>query len=257
MRTRLGLLILGMLAVPFVWAQPTELPPEATHAMEMAKALVGGGDWSGALNAYADYLGKLTTRDYRDKKTFRWILEEYERQAPQGKPDYETLKAVARAKLPKSSREKADPILTWRLHLLLADIARREGKDAEYRQALERAIAAYPDVAYGEPAKQSLLQHLYNEMAFQRAREGIPAAEGYLLDAFLEDPRFDFVYLPPWRKMYEEAGTPELYEAFARRVVETYEKKAERYPAKADVLNHYRWALEQQLPEPAAETPSS
>lgn len=248
------LLVAGaVLAAPVL--ATAELPPEAVHPLEVAKALVGGGDWSGAINAYADHLSKLTTRDYRDKKTFQWILDAYEKQAPESGPDYEAFKDILKAKLPKSTRDKADPVLTWRVHDLLARIAKRQDKAEDARKALEKAIETYPDVPYGEPAAQSRLQHLYNEVALMRAEDDLAGAEAYLLGAFLKDPRFDFVYLPPWRALYESAGTPEQYQAWVTRVIEAYDKKIKEVPAKADMLHHYRWLLQQELPPPPAAPP--
>jgi hypothetical protein len=227
------------------WGQ--QAAPETPKPLDTAQACVEKGDWSGAIDAYAAYLRGLTTRDYRDKKTFAWILEAFEKQAPDGKPDYEAFKQVIRGKLPKYRGEKGDSIQVWRLHLLLADIARRQNNPDEAAKETGIAIDWYPETAYGDPATQSRLQHLYNEAALARAQADPAAGETYLLDKLLRDQRFDFAYLPPWRAFYETKGDPAAYPAFVRKVIDTYDQKIKRYPAKSDMLTHYRKLTEEEL----------
>ena len=239
----------GLLAA-VAWGQaPTETP----QPLDAAKACVANADWAGAIDAYANYLRGLTTRDFRDKKTFSWILEEFEKKAQGSAPDYEAFKQVVKAKLPKT-REKSDSLLAWRLHALLAEIARRQGNADEDAKETGLAIDWYPDTACGEPATQSRIQHLYNDVALARAKADPVAGEGYLLDKLLRDPRFDFAYLPPWQAFYE--GKPDAYQALVRKVIDTYDQKAKRNPAKADMLAHYRKLAEEELaaapPQPAA-----
>lgn len=228
------------------------LPEEARHSLEMARTLVAAGDWSSAIEAYADHLKYLTSRDFRDKKTFEWILEAFEKAG--GPPtDYEPLKAVVKSKLP-SGRSKPDPIMTWRLHYLLARIAQREGNVKESETRLQLAIDAYPDYLYSMPEKESFLQHLYNELALSKAKVDVDAAEKFFLDRFVKDPRFDYLHLPPWKSFYDSAGTSERFSTLCGRAVEAYGKKAEAFPAKADMYTYYqrRLAGEAESPKPSA-----
>ncbi|MDX9971468.1 MAG: hypothetical protein RBU21_00620 [FCB group bacterium] len=231
------------LLTALAWAQDA---PEAAKPkpLDTAKASVDNADWSAAIDAYTAHLRGLTTRDYRDKKTFSWILEAFEKQAQGNPPDYEAFQQIVKGKLPRN-REKGDPLLVWRLHALLAEIAARQGNDPEVLKATEVAIDWYPNTTYGDPATQSRLQHLYNDAALLRAKSDPAGGETYLLDEFLRDERFDFVYLKPWQDFYND--NPEAYQDFARRVLETYDQKIKRYPAKTDLLTHYRKITEEAL----------
>ncbi len=237
--------VCGLCASVGAWS---EIPEEARHSLDMARTLVAAGDWSSALEAYGDHLRHLTSRDFRDKKTFEWILDAFEKSLE--KPiDYEPLKAVVKSKLP-SGRSKPDPVMTWRLHHMLARMAQREGNTKEYETRLQLAMDAYPEMHYSMPEKESLLQHLYNELALSKAQTDVDAAEKSLLDSFAKDQRFDYVYLAPWKSLHDNAGTPERYAALRERVIEAYGKKAENLPAKADMYTYYRRQLAGEIEAP-------
>lgn len=225
------------------WSLLAAAAPEAPPAapLDEARAAAESAEWGRALDAYTEHLRGLTTREYRDKKTYVWLLDELEKAAPEGaEVDREPLAEAAEARLSKSGKE-ADPVTDWRLHHLLAEIAARDGNADEARSHRLEAIKAYPSIVYAEPDKHSRLQHLYNEVARAQAEKDPEAAEKYLLDSFLEDSRFVYVYLPPWRDVYEDE--PEKFEAFRLRVLEAYDAKAEKSPDLADALVHYRRAL--------------
>lgn len=244
MRRFTGCFIALALLATLAWGQEA---PESSQPkpLDVAKACVDNADWSGAIDAYASFLRGLTTRDYRDKKTFSWILEAFEKQAQGNPPDYEPFVQVIKSKLPKTRGEKGDSLLVWRLHALLAEIARRQGNAEEEAREIGIAIDWYPNTTYGDPATQSRLQHLQNDAALLRAKNDPAKGESYLLDEFLRDERFDFVYLKPWQEFYKDK--PEAYQDLARRVVETYAQKIKRYPAKTDLLTHYQKLTEEAL----------
>jgi len=206
-----------------------------------------------AIDAYTEHLRKLTTWDFRDKKTYDWILEAFEKTTPEGKPDYQAFRQSVRAKLPRP-KAKADPISTWRLHLLLSRVAGKQGNEPEARQELQLAITTYPDVAYPEQETQSRLQHLYNEAALARAKEDPVAGEEILVQGFLKDPRFLYVYLPPWKEFYASINTPEKYDALIQRIIAACDQKAQRFPAHSDALTHYRRLYAEELAAKPAPT---
>src|SRR5205085_7347883 len=118
------------------------------------------GDWAGAIDSYAQFLGQTSPEEYRDKKDFTWILAEYEKQ--QSDKNFAPLKQAADAAM---TQHKDDAIYTWRLHRLLSAIAEK-AKDADTQaKELDQTIAAYPKVAYADHARHSSLQHLYNQRA--------------------------------------------------------------------------------------------
>jgi tetratricopeptide (TPR) repeat protein len=240
----------ALLCVLAVLPAAAEFPEESLPALETAKQKVAEGQWDEAIDAYAEHLGKLTTRDFRDKKTFNWILDAYEKAAPEGKPDYQPFWKIVERKLPRD-RSKADPVVTWRLHMVLAEIALRVKDSSEAAKQLELAIDRYPDVAYSEPDTQSRLQHLYNTAAFLKAEKKVEDGEDYLVKSLREDPRFVYPYLRPWREFYAEAGTPERFAGLLERILEAYDAKIKEADSdRADTLAHYRRLIAEEAEQP-------
>jgi hypothetical protein len=198
-----------------------------------AEALAAAGKWTEAIEAYGQELTQMTAPQYRDKKDFEWVLDEFVKTSPK---DYEPLKKTATQLLTK---HKGSDIYEWRLHRLLADIAQKQAdKDTEQKE-LDLAIAAYPPETSNEPSKLSSLQHLYNRRALLTADKDAKAAEDYLLKAFKTDPRFVYFFGSPWQAWYEQANQPQGYQQLQQRVQKIYGEKAATDPKHRSLLQRY------------------
>jgi hypothetical protein len=201
---------------------------------DTAQQRAAAGDWVGAFDSYAKFLRETAVEQYRDKKDFGWILEEFEKKHGDG--DYAPLKKATETSL---DQHKDDPIYTWRLHRLLADIAEKaKDKDALVKE-LDQTIATYPKKVEGDPSRHSSLQHLYNRRAMLIAETDVDAAETYLLKNFKEDARFVYFFDSPWRELYEKRQTPQRYRDFAKKIVAAYQEKARKSPAQQQMLSKY------------------
>ena len=209
---------------------------EAADPLDRYQAQIAAKEWSAAVDSYLAFLADLTPGQYRDKKDFGGLLDAYAAANPN---DLVGLKTLAADKL---EQHKANDLAAWRLHRLLADVAKREGDAAAERE--RAAIDAYPKVDYPEPAKHGSIQHLYNRLAvLTAAAEGGAAAQELLLKAFASDERYVAFYLPPLKE--------ELGDAWLRRYVAgltlAYEKKIANEPRNAERLRRERDELRQAI----------
>lgn len=218
-------------------------PEDSLAPLKEAQRLASEEVWSGAIDAYTDHLSKLSTRNYRDKKTYEWILLEYVESNPN---QLEPLKSLVEGKL-TAIGEEADAIRSWRLHQLLSRIAEKEGGAEEQKRQLMMAIKSYPKVRYAEPSKHSKLQHLYNEVALQMAESNLENAEEWFLDNFSKDERFDFVYLPVWKSFYDERDQPERYEVLITKAIVAIDGKSNASPERSDYWRFVKGNLEREL----------
>jgi RNA polymerase sigma factor (sigma-70 family) len=216
---------------PVTLAEPRQ--PTGIADVDEATRLADARDYAAAIDRYGAWLASLSVEEYRDKKDFDWLLRTYEKQrAGQPKVDYQELMTVAQQSIDNHPAEAA--IFAWRAHRLLADIAEKRNDKAGVVQHLDKAIEAYPRVDYPDPARLSSMQHLYNRRATLIADEqGIDAAEKYVLDKFETDDRFTYFFAIEWQKVYARRKEPKRFESLADRVIEIYQRKADRDPASA------------------------
>jgi len=104
-------------------------------------------------------------------------------------------------------RDDADYV--WRVRQLTSVIAEKAGDQKRSRKELARAIAAYPRVHYAIPSKHSKFQHLVNEMAMKIwDKEGVEAAEDYVVETWANDRRLAYFFDSPWRQRLEAESLP-------------------------------------------------
>jgi tetratricopeptide (TPR) repeat protein len=209
----------------------------AEPSIEQAQSLASAGDWSAAIDTYSEYLRGLSAEQYRDKKDFAWILDEYERvRRPRGEAGYREFSEIIQRKL--EDRAPGDPD-RWRLYRALAGIDEKLRDPRSQREHLQQAIDEYPPDIEGNPAQHSSIQHLYNSVAMLVAATSIEEAEKYLLDSYEQDPRFVCVFLPPWQQLYKERNEAARYDRLIEQVLGAYERKADREPSLRVLLEEY------------------
>jgi hypothetical protein len=189
--------------------------------------------WAKSIEDYGKQLSAMSPQQYRDKKDFEWIVEDYEKEAGQ---NYDALKGVAQELLP---RHKGDFIFEWRLHRLLAQIAAKQGDKDAQAKALDAAIAAYPSEKSGEPSKLSSLQHLYSERALLMAEKDVAAAEEYVTKAFKADKRFVYFFGHTWEQWYQQHDQAARYQPLLKKVQKIYGEKAASDPEHRGLLQRY------------------
>ena len=205
----------------------------ASIALGQAEQPATKSKWAKSIEDYGKELAGMSPQQYRDKKDFEWILEEYEKEAGQ---NYDALKNTVNDLLP---RYKANHIYEWRLHRLLAQIAAKQGDKDAQAKALDAAIAAYPPEKSAEPSKLSSLQHLYNERALLTAEKDVAAAEEYVLKAFKVDKRFVYFFGHTWEQWSQQHDQAARYQPLLKKVQKIYGEKAASDPEHRGLLQRY------------------
>lgn len=114
-----------------------------------------------------------------------------------------------------ASEHQDDEDYGWRIFHLLSRIAQdMDGEDVSSESTpsfnyLWEATLHYPHTRYSEPSKHSKFQHLVNEMAMRIwDRDGIDAAEAYLVGLWESDSRLQYFYDGPWQERMNAEGIP-------------------------------------------------
>ncbi|WP_145064191.1 hypothetical protein [Engelhardtia mirabilis] len=151
----------------------------------------------------------LSSAPYRDKARLVADLEQMlERERAKERDRKRLDKALA-----KRAGEVNEPGLTWRLHELRARVLAPIDADGA-RDALEDALATYPQVDYVQPFKQSSFHHLLVELASSTLKGDDPeAARELLVSTVRDDVRLQAFYPEPLERLYiEEGRAAELHE---------------------------------------------
>jgi hypothetical protein len=77
---------------------------------DKARLLAAAGKWDEAIETYGKFLGSISPQEYRDKKDFEWVMEEYE------KNDAGNLDRLKKAAVDLLAKHKGQEIFDWRLH---------------------------------------------------------------------------------------------------------------------------------------------
>ncbi|MDD8043333.1 MAG: hypothetical protein PHF14_00915 [Verrucomicrobiota bacterium] len=220
--------LLGVLPRLGCHAVEIQLPSEAKYFLQQADTSARKGNVTAAIDSYDQYLKMLTVRDGRDnvQNNYRWILQAEITRARNegGRADYGKLMEEL-TPLATQADEAKDPIRQWRLHLLMADIALQQDNEERALAEMDAAIAAYPDLFYPDPARQSSIQFLLNYAALTRAQKDMPAAIEWFLETFTKNPVCVYVELEPWENFFKQQGNPERFVGFYERVVHAFQKK--------------------------------
>jgi hypothetical protein len=205
---------------------------------------VRNGDLPNALVAYEHYIDTLTSRDLRDKMTFNWVLNLVRTDPRQQKqPTLGELRDIVTARMEELDPEAGQDLI-WRYNYLLAHIALLEGNQEEANNRMTLAIEGYPSRRYADPGRQSLLPDMYNIASRWHAPENINEAQEFLSNAFLNDPRFNYVELTFWKQYFQKVGNPSAYIRFLERLLGDYQKKIEAQTEYSDELRHYHQQLQ-------------
>jgi erythromycin esterase len=166
----------------------------------------------------------------------KWdFARSYQAWKDETKPDEQVLAVQERAVSRWFDEHEKEENLAWRAHALLSEMAKDRNDPAGASKRLDRAIAAYPDREYAEPAKQSKFQHLVNARAMLLWDEkGREAAVEYAARLLGEDRRFHFLFLHAWTARLAEEGASAAIDEIAGRFREAYSARAKKYPECAE-----------------------
>lgn len=229
-----------LIAIFMVWRKPLVLraqDPDVAPPVTLTK------NWFSRINDFSADLETIPTQNYRDKKTYQLILKQYETEVSS---DLNLLKDFAEQRLTRINEQEAH-IVRWRLHHLLALIAEKQNQPKQRGEQLLKAIEAYPSVRYADPMRVSLLQHLYNQVAFLDAAKEMDAAEEWFIDRFQKDSRFEFVYFQDWKIFYTNSGELERYIPFLRKLDRAYQQKISSNPDQRTALTPGHFLLKQEV----------
>jgi tetratricopeptide (TPR) repeat protein len=225
-------------------AAEIQLPSEAKYFLQQAEDYARKGSVVNALKSFDEYLNMLTIRDGRDsvQNSYRWIPQaEITRARNEQKPvDWDAL-TTELDPLVKEADESKNPIRQWRIHLLMADMAFQQANREKGLQEIDAAIAAYPDLFYPDPARQSSIQYLLNFGAMVRAQEDVPGAIEWFLEAFKKNPVCVYVELEPWESFFKKQGNPGRFVDFYGQVILAFQQKLDNaeMAAKHDSLRYF------------------
>ena len=172
-----------------------------------------------------------------DKKSFRNAFDAWKEVH---KPDAEALAAAEHALLTWFESRANEKGLEWRVRRQLYESARERKDLPAAARHLDRAIAAYPDPSYQNPAKQSSFQHLVNDRAMMIWDEkGVDDAIGYAANLLSKDPRLHYFHSWPWEKRFEAEKTPAVRATMIERMRTAYASRSAQFPDAADRARDY------------------
>ncbi len=210
-----GVALIVVLCASFVLVAPIHRIVEAQNAEASSDAPV---DASAFIQLVDTEMKRIVERHdrgdaYRDKSDCAKVYAEFKEE--HGPFTDEQLETLIRDLTVYAEAHQDNEIYGWRISHLQSLIAQDEkdqvlsdGVPASHAY-LREAIARYPRTKYPIPSKHSKFQHLVNELAMLIwDRDGIEAAEDFVVDTWQNDRRFQFFFDHPWRQRMESEDIP-------------------------------------------------
>jgi beta-lactamase regulating signal transducer with metallopeptidase domain len=149
---------------------------------------------------------------YRDKSDLTSVYGEWKQENPTT-PEAE-LEQMIRDLSTYAEAHADNEIYGWRVWKLKSQISRNTKDEPSPDDGIRpsfnylwEATAHYPRTKYPNPSKHSVFQHLVNELAMMVwDKDGLDAAEEYLVETWKIDRRFVFFYDSPWQQRMEKEG---------------------------------------------------
>jgi tetratricopeptide (TPR) repeat protein len=131
---------------------------------------------------------------------------------------------------------KDDP-REWRFWLVMSELAEAKGDSESATKWAYNAMHQYPQRTYVDPAKHSFYQHLLNHVAkYSWIKNGRDIAVQEAITCLENDKRLQALEVEWWlERIVQDGGDADFQRRFLERVIQAYDKRAEKFPAQAGI----------------------